>query len=742
MKNESKINNYSLNSQKSIYNTNVCNSSFSIKHQIPLFPSIVNKSPLIEKKTIANKNLSQFLNLNSDFSQKNPIDNINITNEEICPSSKENNKRFIPVYISPVKKTPIKIDYLQFETNFFNDYNNNNNINNNNNFINQTTLGKINSFLFFPTEFKMKEINDDFETFYSKNSKNYNNNNNYINSNYSNKEILSNQKNIVNNIKNFIPNSYKDFMKKYSNFSSSKKKLNNNNNITNVTNNFFIQFNNHDNNNNLSANSTILKKKRGRHPLNSPKPHSKKIKKKDKTTQKFQLNQIEINGHSISKFPVISLNDDELSVELLIRMLNEANYFNVVDKYYSNSPIIDEEKYNKPSLLKVFKKELDKLKNLYLIDENVNEFNPINLIKNFYKQIKNCIVQIQKNFVGKKKNSLNIEQCNKLELLIHSCNAITDIITDYKKTGIKKKSKNNNNNNNFSSENFNNNLSFCNENNNFISQNSNNNTNNNNIFINTNYNNILISPFKLKNKTFKTTTKKIKHFKTYLCEFCNKAYSNGQGLGGHMSRIHPNQSYKYKDKIRIRNERVGKRKRLIEIKRKLFNKYGLDFDSLLNKKEKIEIQQFLLIHKDEYRNLKKQVKKNEDVLISPKINKIINVNNDNNNSVVNSNKIAKDIFINTVTTLKTDVSNEKDNNNNNINNDLLKKPASFNSEKKIIFPDIKGIFTLKKNNKDNDANNINNDNNFINNINIIKKEENFLNDKNNKSFLNQNIFKN
>jgi hypothetical protein len=466
----------------------------------------------------------------------------------------------------------------------------------------------------------MNEINEDYERTYSKNSENdNNNNNNYFNNNNLN---TSNQKNnIVNNIKNF---SYKNFIK---NFNNSKKKLNNNNNnnITNVTNNFFIQFNNNDNNNNnnINQNSSILKKKRGRHPLNSPKPHSKKIKKKDKTTQKFLLNQIEINGHSISKFPVISLNDDEISVELLIRMLNEANYFNVVDKYYSNSPIIDEEKYNKPSLLKVFKKELDKLKNLYLIDENINEFNPVNLIKNFYKQIKNCIVQIQKNFVGKKKNSLNIEQCNKLELLINSCNLITDIITDYKKTGIKKKTKNNNNNNNNFTSDFNNNLSY-----NFI-QNSNNNNNNNNIFINNNYNNILISPFKIKNKTFKTTTKKIKHFKTYLCEFCNKAYSNGQGLGGHMSRIHPNQSYKYKDKIRIRNERVGKRKRLIEIKRKLFNKYGLDFDSLLNKKEKIEIQQFLLIHKDEYRNLKKQVKKNEDVLISPKINKIINNNNNN-----------------------------------------------------------------------------------------------------------------
>ena len=705
MKNESK-NNFSINSQKSIYNTNnVCKSSFSLKQQIPLFPSIVNKSPLIEKKT--NKNLSQFLNLNSDFSQKNPIDNINISNEEICPSSKENNKRLIPVYISPVKKTPIKIDYLQFETNFFNDYNNNNiNNNNNNNFINQTTLGKINSFLFFPTEFKMNEINEDYERTYSKNSENDNNNNNNLNT--------SNQKNnIGNNIKNF---SYKNFIK---NFNNSKKKLNNNNNnITNVTNNFFIQFNNNDNNNNnnINQNSSILKKKRGRHPLNSPKPHSKKIKKKDKTTQKFLLNQIEINGHSISKFPVISLNDDEISVELLIRMLNEANYFNVVDKYYSNSPIIDEEKYNKPSLLKVFKKELDKLKNLYLIDENINEFNPVNLIKNFYKQIKNCIVQIQKNFVGKKKNSLNIEQCNKLELLINSCNLITDIITDYKKTGIKKKTKNNNNNNNFPSD-FNNNLSY-----NFIqNSNNNNNNNNNNIFINNNYNNILISPFKIKNKTFKTTTKKIKHFKTYLCEFCNKAYSNGQGLGGHMSRIHPNQSYKYKDKIRIRNERVGKRKRLIEIKRKLFNKYGLDFDSLLNKKEKIEIQQFLLIHKDEYRNLKKQVKKNEDVLISPKINKIINNNN-------NNNKNGKEIFVNTVTTLKTDVSNEKDINNNNNNNELLKKPASFNSEKKIIFPDIKGIFTLKSNKNDNNNNDNNNNNNNKKETNENKKILNIFKD--------------
>jgi len=88
---------------------------------------------------------------------------------------------------------------------------------------------------------------------------------------------------------------------------------------------------------------------------------------------------------------------------------------------------------------------------------------------------------------------------------------------------------------------------------------------------------------------------KKKHFKTYLCEFCNKAYSNGQGLGGHMSRIHPNQSYKYKDKIRIRREREEKRENLLNIKRDLFKKYGFDYDKLVAEKNKVFIQKFLFI---------------------------------------------------------------------------------------------------------------------------------------------------
>ena len=121
---------------------------------------------------------------------------------------------------------------------------------------------------------------------------------------------------------------------------------------------------------------------------------------------------------------------------------------------------------------------------------------------------------------------------------------------------------------------------------------------------------------------------KKKHFKTYLCEFCNKAYSNGQGLGGHMSRIHPNQSYKYKDKIRIRREREEKRENLLNIKRDLFKKYGFDYDKLVTEKNKVFIQKFLSEHNEEYKSIRKISQKNE----KDKEN-TININEDNDDII-------------------------------------------------------------------------------------------------------------
>ena len=377
-------------------------------------------------------------------------------------------------------------------------------------------------------------------------------------------------------------------------------------NITNVTNNYYFQ----------CKPKTLLRKKTKRMQNNDNIIESlsaKKIKENtiaSKTPKKdnlsyglYQLNQIAVNGVSISKFPVVSMNDDDLEIHLLSKMLTDTDYFTIVDKYYINIPVLDEEKYHKPSYDQVFKKEKEKISNLYLIGDNLNENNPVNLIRNFYSQIKNKILTIQKNYLSnnKKALSVNVELLIELEKLIKSCNAITNTVTDYKKSGLKRKlfleqsddeDKNKKDKNNFIKEDKKNNKEINSENNkNPYTENKNiteNNTNEDNI-----------------NQNSKKRKQKKKHFKTYLCEFCNKAYSNGQGLGGHMSRIHPNQSYKYKDKIRIRREREKKREKLLNIKQGLFKKYGYDYDKLINDKNKTFIQQFLSEHNEEYRNIRK-----------------------------------------------------------------------------------------------------------------------------------------
>ena len=383
-------------------------------------------------------------------------------------------------------------------------------------------------------------------------------------------------------------------------------------NITNVTNNYYFQ----------CKPKTLLRKKTKRVQNNDNIIESlstKKIKENaiiSKTPKKdnlsyglYQLNQIAVNGVSISKFPVVSMNDDDLEIHLLSKMLTETDYFTIVDKYYINIPVLDEEKYHKPSYDQVFKKEKEKISNLYLIGDNINENNPVNLIRNFYSQIKNKILTIQKNYLSnnKKALSVNAELLIELEKLIKSCNAITNTVTDYKKSGLKRKlfleqsddeSKNKNIKNNFTKEDKKSNKEINSENNkNPYTENKNNTENNTNEENN--------------NQNSKKRKQKKKHFKTYLCEFCNKAYSNGQGLGGHMSRIHPNQSYKYKDKIRIRREREKKREKLLNIKQDLFKKYGYDYDKLVNDKNKTFIQQFLSEHNEEYRNIRK-IQQKED----------------------------------------------------------------------------------------------------------------------------------
>ena len=434
---------------------------------------------------------------------------------------------------------------------------------------------------------------------------------------------------------NIINNNYENPAKILPQFNSAPKILNvpnmpcnnipNITNITNVTNNYFFQCNNNSDcfikhNNEIQSDkiqNNIIINKINNSLINSTFKLSKgdegnKIKNLNTNNSYglYQLNQISVNGVSISKFPVVSMNEDDLEVQLISKMLTETDYFTIVDKYYINIPVLDEEKYNKPLYDKIFKKEKEKISDLYLIGKNMNENNPVNLIRNFYAQIKSKILQIQKNYLSNNKQdvSLNKELCKELEKLIISCNAITNTVTDYKKSGLKRKVFQEEN-----SEDMENKKNLV-----KIMRINKNNSEEENVEDELD-DNILLN---------KKRKPKKKHFKTYLCEFCNKAYSNGQGLGGHMSRIHPNQSYKYKDKIRIRREREEKRENLLNIKRDLFKKYGFDYDKLVTEKNKVFIQKFLSEHNEEYKNIRKISQKNE----KDKEN-TININEDNDDII-------------------------------------------------------------------------------------------------------------
>ena len=96
----------------------------------------------------------------------------------------------------------------------------------------------------------------------------------------------------------------------------------------------------------------------------------------------------------------------------------------------------------------------------------------------------------------------------------------------------------------------------------------------------------------------------------YICKICNAIFSNGQGLGGHMSRKHPNQSVKYKFKKETREKRNLKREIVYEAKRRILKKYKEDYDNLIETHEGRKIIKMICKdNKNEYYRIKKQIKK-------------------------------------------------------------------------------------------------------------------------------------
>ena len=95
--------------------------------------------------------------------------------------------------------------------------------------------------------------------------------------------------------------------------------------------------------------------------------------------------------------------------------------------------------------------------------------------------------------------------------------------------------------------------------------------------------------------------------KTFKCEICGKLFVNFQTLGGHMSKIHPNSSEKYKKQNIIRKQREGQRKLLDYVKEKLFMKYNLNYRMLKKNDEKEKIKSFIKAHQKEYEILRRKI---------------------------------------------------------------------------------------------------------------------------------------
>lgn len=106
--------------------------------------------------------------------------------------------------------------------------------------------------------------------------------------------------------------------------------------------------------------------------------------------------------------------------------------------------------------------------------------------------------------------------------------------------------------------------------------------------------------------------------KNFSCELCGEKFDNHQGLGGHMSRNHPNKSEKYKNKLFIREKREQGRNFLENIKQKLFLMYNIDYKLMKQKKEKKIIKTFLKEHYKEYNSLKRKVKREKKAIFFKK----------------------------------------------------------------------------------------------------------------------------
>ena len=101
----------------------------------------------------------------------------------------------------------------------------------------------------------------------------------------------------------------------------------------------------------------------------------------------------------------------------------------------------------------------------------------------------------------------------------------------------------------------------------------------------------------------------------FQCLYCGKIFKNGCGLGGHMSRVHPHKSERYKKKQRTREKRNEYRESIVEAKIQLCKKYLMDYNDLIkNKKGKQIIKNLIQKYKKEYTMILRNIKYEKGLL--------------------------------------------------------------------------------------------------------------------------------
>lgn len=97
---------------------------------------------------------------------------------------------------------------------------------------------------------------------------------------------------------------------------------------------------------------------------------------------------------------------------------------------------------------------------------------------------------------------------------------------------------------------------------------------------------------------------------SFHCQLCGYSFNSGQGLGGHMSRKHPDKSDKFKRKKFIREKRSLIREKLTEAKRLICNNHNVNYDELSQSKEgKLIIRSIIINNKEEFKTIYSKMKK-------------------------------------------------------------------------------------------------------------------------------------